>query len=107
VKKFVLVLALAAGGFFGYQYFFRPEHRACAKWASLCDESDDEVKTCEQGVRRLGTLGGASQAMALASCMSDANSCAAGTGCFVGAGLSAGGSAVGDFFKGLGNALKK
>ena len=107
MKKFIFVVVLAVGGYFAWQHFLRPDKRACSKLASLCDHSDDQRASCESVFAQIEKSGGSDEATKLSSCMSEANSCAAGAGCLAGAGLNAAGNAAVDFIKGMTKTLSK
>ncbi len=107
MKKVVFLVAVAAGGYFGWTHFMMPEKGACARFADLCEHSDRQIASCEATVKEITKAGGIEQSRRLASCLSDANSCVGGAGCFAGSGIAIIGSTVGDFLKGMGDALKK
>ncbi len=97
----MFVVLLFAAGYFAYQRFLRPEHLACAKLASLCAQTDEDVETCEAMLAKLNKSASAERAIEFGQCMLGAESCIGGSACFAKTGISVAGDAVGDFFKKL------
>lgn len=106
MKKLLILAVLAGGGYYAWQRFAKPEHHSCSHIASLCELSEDQLASCESSLAKITRSAGTESGRQLHSCISEAQTCAESTGCVAGAGLAAAGHAVGDFFKGLSNALK-
>lgn len=105
MKVFVALLVLAGLGYVGYRQFFTPEVRACRQFATLCSlEAEGRDRCLEQLDGLDGKVGPGSLAK-LNSCLGEAESCAGAGGCMAAAGLRGVGSAVEQFFKGLGKGL--
>ena len=100
--RLVLVLVLVGGiGFVVYHFAFGPSvTRACRHMVDLCDAQD--VERCERALSKLAEVGGPTSEERAVSCMLEAKSCAAAAGCMAGAGAGA----LGEFFKGLNQALQ-
>jgi hypothetical protein len=106
MKKLLALVILGGVGWFAYNHYLRPpEQRACHTLAALCGD-DANSKQCVNDVAELGKM--SKDALSkLDSCLADAKSCMEGSGCLVGAGLGAAGTALGEFVKGVGRALPK
>lgn len=103
IKWIVIVLVLAVGGWFAYQYM-RPEKRACARLVSdLCHKSsspDADRAKCEELFGTLRDKAGSDEAAASAKCISDSDSCAGAVGCVSGAVAKTGVGLFGEFLRG-------
>jgi hypothetical protein len=105
-KLLVFVIVLGAAGFLVYRYVLTSAtERSCQRLATLCGKTAG-VESCVRGMTELGKTN-KEAASKFDSCIADANSCAAGVGCSVGAGLSAAGGLLNDFVKGVEDAVKK
>jgi hypothetical protein len=79
---------------------------ACARLAELCTTSEQKVDAseCEKKLADGRKMSGAANVERSVSCIAEAKTCAAASGCVSG-GIGMG--AVGEFFKGLGSAMSK
>jgi 2-oxoglutarate dehydrogenase E2 component (dihydrolipoamide succinyltransferase) len=79
---------------------------ACARLAELCSTADKKVdpSECEKDLADGRKLSGAAGVDRTESCLAEAKTCAAASGCVSG-GIGMG--AMGEFLKGLGSALSK
>lgn len=96
----VVLGLLGAGGYWLYTRVLSPsEARACRKLAELCGEADSKARTdrCEAMLTKLGEVTGKETMASSEQCILESTSCAEASGCL----LSAGGNAIGEFFKGL------
>jgi hypothetical protein len=77
---------------------------ACARLAELCSTSDHAVDTshCEKQLVDARKMYGEANVLRSEQCLGEAKTCAAATGCISG-GMGMG--AMGEFLKGLGNAM--
>src|SRR5262245_60057692 len=107
MKKLVLILLVLAAVVVFLMRTSPVEKRTCARMAELCGATKDDTARCAAELAELRKRSGDDVANRLHACVHDAQSCAQSSGCLVGANLGAAGAAVGDFFKGLGGALKK
>ena len=105
MKVFLALLVLAGLGYFGYRQFFTPEVRACRQLASLCSLEAEGRNRCLEELDGLDRKVGPESLAKLNSCLGEAESCAGASGCMAAAGLRATGSAIEQFFKGLGKGL--
>ena len=105
-KVGVVILVLIAAGIVLFRYT-SSERRTCVRIAELCNAKADDLNQCVNQLSDLRKRSGEEITNRLHSCVHDAQSCAQTSGCLIGANLGAAGSAVGDFFKGVGDALKK
>ena len=82
------------------------EATACARLGSLCSTTDQKVDTgeCEKKLADARRVSGDGNVERSESCISEAKTCAAATGCLSG-GIGVG--ALGEYLKGLGSALSK
>lgn len=88
----------------GYSPFASPEAKSCARLEKLCDgKGQMDAKECEQAFTELRKMGGDASVEKTASCLGEAQTCAAAAGCVVG---GIGGGMVGEFMKGLGKSLE-
>lgn len=83
-----------------------PEGRACTKMADLCsaDFSPKDFDACVTDLEKVKKAVGPRPYERSMTCVSEAESCAAITGCWVG---GAGVGAMGEMIKGFGSALTK
>jgi hypothetical protein len=111
MKKLLVLVLLAGGGFVGYRVWMTPEKRACSRLAELCERPPAEAEACERESRPWMESLSTDERTRLGTCVSGATSCAGALGCFAGSGLrSLGdgvGKAVGDFMKSVGEQLKR
>src|SRR6185369_13572281 len=105
-KLLALVIVLGAVGFLVYRYVLTSAtERSCQRLATLCGQTTG-LESCVRGMTELHKTN-QEAASKFDRCIADANSCAAGVGCSVGAGLSAAGGLLNDFVKGIEDAVKK
>jgi hypothetical protein len=103
----VVILVVVAAGVLWRWQMFSTEKRTCSRMAELCNAKAGDLDRCVTELSELRKRGGDEIANRLHACVHDAQSCAQSSGCLIGADVGAAGSAVGDFFKGIGDALKK
>ena len=107
MRTILTLILLAAVGVVAYYYYNQahPEVAACSRVASLCADADARG-SCD---RAFGAIlkAGPEAAQGSARCVSEAQSCAAATGCLVGGVGGAAAGAAGEFLKGLGKSLEK
>jgi hypothetical protein len=107
MRKLLLLLIVAVGGFLIYRYVITtPEKRSCERLAELCGDKAMGIDKCVGDVTELGKTSKGAVAR-FDACVAEAKSCGEGAGCLVGAGFSAAGSMINDFVKGVGKALAK
>jgi hypothetical protein len=107
MKKLIVVALVAVVAFYSLRWIFSsPEKRACRRLASLCSMSSAETDKCVEDLGELRAQTSKQVAERAESCIADANSCAEGGGCLVGAGFSAMGDLFGQFARGLSGALR-
>jgi hypothetical protein len=104
--KAIVVLGLLGGiGYLVYNYAFRSsEARACAKIVALCGSQKAVAAKCEQAFEKLEKVAGKESLSKSLDCLQKADSCPRAWGCVAG-GVGAG--VVGEFIKGVSDALKK
>jgi hypothetical protein len=83
-----------------------PPRRACERMADLCGEQGKDPKQCDNYFAELDKTGPGESAK-VATCISEAQSCAQAVGCTAGGALKIGADAAKDFLDGLGKALGK
>jgi hypothetical protein len=74
--------------------------------AELCGQKSDNAD-CERDLGELAKSASPDSMARLSTCVADANTCAAATGCLVGAGMSTLGDAFQQFMKGFSNTVGK
>lgn len=82
------------------------DEAACERLADLCSTSDQKVdaRECERKLADARKISGAGNVERSESCLVEAKTCAAASGCLSG---GAGMGAVGEFLKGLGAAISR
>jgi len=101
-----LLVGGAGVGYLAVQQAARdPGEQICAQLVELCEP--DEADATAQCVAELGSFEGwePDDVDKLVTCVTDADGCAQASGCMVGANLKQSFGEVGQFFKGMGNAL--
>jgi hypothetical protein len=106
-KLLAFLIVVGAAGFLVWKFVLAPApQRSCARLAALCGQKTAALEGCVRGMTELGNSN-REAASKFDSCVGKAGSCLEGTGCLVGAGVSAAGGALNDFVKGIGNAIGK
>ncbi|HJZ88247.1 MAG TPA: hypothetical protein VKN99_23895 [Polyangia bacterium] len=108
MKKLLLFLIiLGVGGYFAYRYYVTPEKRSCARLAQLCGFKSDDHQRCVSQLADLGRNANSESMAKFHDCVAGAKTCAEGSGCLVGAGLSAAGNLFHSFLEGVEKAFHK
>jgi hypothetical protein len=106
-KLLAFLVIVGAAGFLVWKFVLAPApERSCERLAALCGTKVTGLDGCVRGMTELGKSNKEAAAK-FDSCVGGAKSCLEGTGCLVGAGVSAAGGALSDFVKGIGNAIGK
>jgi hypothetical protein len=104
----VIVLGVIIGGV-AWAVMHTPERQVCSRIGELCGAEGDlgDLEQCVAEVERIEKVLGKEPVERAASCVSEADTCAAAMGCVAGEGMNTMEEQVGEFLKGLRKGLKQ